>query len=87
MGMWSTIDGSYLIDKKVKFSLKKYVLELYDELSVTYNQVDSGANIKVTFQIRFSLDGMCAAKFVDTLNKKLNEICLWQQVEATIRFS
>lgn len=86
MSIWSTVDGTYLINKNVKFSFKKYVEELYDELFITYNQKNSGENINVTFQVRVNLDGMSAAKFVDSINLKLRQICIYQEVTATIRF-
>ena len=87
MGIWSTIDGSYSIKKSNKFSLRKYVFDLYDESHVSYDQKDSGENLNVTFQIRFSLDGMAAAKLVETVDSKLSEVSNYREITATIRYS
>ena len=87
MGIWSTICGSYSIKKSNKFSLRKYVFDLYDESHVSYDQKDSGENLNVTFQIRFSLDGMAAAKLVETVNSKLSEVSNSREITATIRYS
>ncbi len=91
MAIWSKCSGTYTIEYNSKFSLRKFVAALYDEVSWQYitQETTSAGTLKVNFEFVFALDGLEAAKLVDCLVAKLIAAPGYRSsnIKAEIRFT
>lgn len=89
MSIWCECEGTLVMKQGSKFSARKAWESIYDELSYSEKVEHEGDNVKTTFRVAFSLDGVpaaqCVAQFVQLVTR--NKFYAWSQITANIRFT
>ena len=89
MSVWSECSGTACIQKDSGFSLRKFMLDLYDECTFReYEQQAREYDINIKFNFVFSLEGRGAAKLIQELVDHVRSLPgdNWIDVTANIRF-